>query len=342
MVRLFIIALSVYICQNALSQFNLNLDIDARQLTPMKLSDISEESRYVALKMELVIGFVATDSFLFVSTGASAFYPTKFVQLDLSGKIIRTFDNNNKRFIFRCDSKNKRVILLYEKEIEFWDLNGTILKKITLSERLSILEETFISSIIGFDQNCVWIMQQFERNGKICCRICRMNIESEIQETVLERDMPIPDIGTFKLTYKVVHSSFGGKSYIGFEDNVIYEVDGMNVRPVVKYNIRNYRGELSKFTFDSRFTGRYLTIKYGSNMDNYMIVWYDTKANRTWQMKRVNAVGGIEDDIFHTGTCDNYRINGDFLVFRKQSNDLPEEMNVEKDHTVIFITKLKQ
>ena len=59
-------------------------------------------------------------------------------------------------------------------------------------------------------------------------------------------------------------------------------------------------------------------------------------------MKIDDWIGGIEDDIYHTGTCDNYRIKDDFLIFRKQSNDLPKEMNVEKDHTVFFFTKLKQ
>jgi len=61
MVRLFLILIITCICQIALSQVNLNLDIDARQLTPMKLSDISEESRYVALKMGGIFDYFVTD-----------------------------------------------------------------------------------------------------------------------------------------------------------------------------------------------------------------------------------------------------------------------------------------
>ena len=37
-----------------------------------------------------------------------------------------------------------------------------------------------------------------------------------------------------------------------------------------------------------------------------MRYWYDTKEKRSWQMKIENFVGGIEDDIYHTGTCNNY------------------------------------
>jgi len=87
MVRLILMVLSVYVCQTTLSQVNLNLDIDARQLTHMKLSDISEESRYVALKMDSIVDFFATDNFLFVSTGG--FFSTKLHQYDFSGNLLQ-------------------------------------------------------------------------------------------------------------------------------------------------------------------------------------------------------------------------------------------------------------
>jgi len=342
MVRLFFIVIITFMCRVALSQVNLNLDIDARQLTPMKLSEIAEKSRYVALKMGNIFDSFVTDKFIFVSTGSQgALAGNKWFQYDLSGKLVRTFDKDNQGFGFRCDSKNDLIVLFYDKEIEVWDFKGTLLKKVTLPERITILEETMRRSVIGFDQKHLWFMQQFERNGKICCQINKLNIESERLETVLERDLPLPDT-EIKVTYRVQYSSLGDKSYIAFYDNVIYEIDGKSMRPDVKYNIRNYRGELSYLAQDARFAGRFLSVKYGSNFFNYMLFWYDTKEQRSWQMKINNRVGGIEDDIYHTGACNNYQIDGDFLVFRKNSNDLPEEMNLEKEHTVFFITKLKQ
>ena len=60
MVHLFLIMIITCMCQIALSQVNLNLDIDARKLTHMKLSDISEESRYIAFKMDSVKNLFTT------------------------------------------------------------------------------------------------------------------------------------------------------------------------------------------------------------------------------------------------------------------------------------------
>ena len=332
MERLFVFLIIFLFHQITLSQVNLNLDIDVRQLTPMKLSDISEESHYVAFKMDSIVDFFAADNFLFVTTGG--FFPTILHQYDLSGNIIRTI-HNDKKFAFRVDSKNNRLIHGYVDKLEFWNYNGAFLNDISLPEQTG----SDSNSIIGIDQNNIWILYQNRQSEKVACRICRLNTENGRMETVLERDLPVPNI---PFHYKVCYSSFGGKSYISFPDNVIYEVDGKSVRPAVKYSIRNYRDELTHLLHDSRFAGRYLVVKYGSTIAKYMIFWYDTKEKRTWQMKIDDWVGGIEDDIFQTGTCDNYQIQGNFLVFRKQSNDLPEEMNVEKDHTVIFITKLKQ
>ena len=108
--RLFLFLIIVFFHQISLSQVNLNFDIDARQSIPMKLSDISEESRYVAFKMDSVIDFFATDSLLFVTTGE--FFPTRLHQYDLSGHIVRTI-HNDKNFTFRVDSKNNRLIYRY-------------------------------------------------------------------------------------------------------------------------------------------------------------------------------------------------------------------------------------
>jgi len=336
MLRISILLIIVFYHQIALCQVNLNIDIDARQLAPMKLSDISAESRFVALKMDS-IRCIVTDKYLFVAGGR-----LKGVnQFDMSGKLIKIINTDYERFMFRCDSKNNRLIILYENEMAFWDFNGIFQKKVVLPP---VQESSVSREIIGFDRNNIWISYQIwqRQNEKAVIRIYRMNIENERQERVLEREFPIPHLPFF---YKVWYSSFGGKSYIGFHDHVIYEVDGKNVRPAVRCNIRNYRDELSNhFVPEVRFAGRYLTIKYGATMSNRMLFWYDTKEKRTWQMK-INdwyGRGGIEDDIFHTGTCNNYWIDDDYLVFRKNSNDLPNKMNIEKDHIVIFITKLKQ
>ena len=338
MERLFSLLVIVFYHQIALCQVNLNIDINARQLTSMKLSDISAESRFVALKMDS-IRCIVTDKYLFVAGGRF-----KGVnQFDMTGKLIKKFNTDNERFLFRCDSKNNRLIFIYGNEgneLAFWDFNGNFIKKIVLPV---VQEKSTVRDIIGFDKDCIWISYQIwkKQSEKAVIRIYRLNIENERQDTVLEREFPIPQLPFF---YKVWYSSFGGNSYLGFHDNIIYEFDGKNIHPAVKYNIHNYRDEQSYMMHYSLFAGRYLTIRYGSSMSNCMLFWYDTKDKRTWQIKIKdwNGNGGIEDDIFYTGTCDNYWFNDDFLVFRKKSNELPKEMNIEKEHTVFFITKLKQ
>jgi len=334
MERLLFFLLIFFFNQIALSQINLNIDIDARQLKQMKLSDISAKSYFLALKIDSISNFIATDNFLFFSQG-NIFSAHKLYQFDLSGKLVRTF-NNDKNESFKVDSKNNRIFHRTDNDFSFLDYNGAFLKKIFLS--MQELRNNG-GTLLGFDKNNIWISYQEWQSEKVVIRICRLNLDNESQETVLEREFPVPQV---PFHYKVTHSSLEGKEYISFHDNVIYEINGKNVHPVAKYNIRNYRDEISHVVHQSRFAGRYLTIKYGPTFDNFLLFWYDTKEKQTWQMKINNRIGGIEDDIFHTGTCDNYSIDGDFLVFRKHSNDLPKEMNVEKGHTVIFITKLKQ
>jgi len=90
--------------------------------------------------------------------------------------------------------------------------------------------------------------------------------------------------------------------------------------------IHGYADKLEIWDYDGAFLNS-VSLPEQSNSDNKSIIGFDQ-----------NNIC----DLFHTGTCDNYQIQGDFLVFRKQSNDLPDEMNVEEGHTVIFITKLKQ
>ena len=335
--RILLFLIVAFLYQNVLSQVSFEVDIDAQKFTQMKLSDISaQNSFFVSLNISSILVTEIAGSYLFVSK-LEALY-----QFDLSGKLIRTFSNNNRVFRgFSSDSRNNRLIILYDNEIEVRDFNATFLKNILLPVPETIVGAKYRSSsrIIGFEENNVWIFQEFEQNGRSVCRICRLNIEDELMEIVLERDFPIFDFGSgVYLGYMAWYSSFGGKYYMGFHDNVIYEVDGKNVRPVVKYNIRNYREDIyDRLRLQINFTGRYFNLNYGTIGNRRKYFWFDVNDKQTWQVE-----GGIEDDIFHTGTLSTYSIQGEYLVFRKQERDLPIEMNVEKDHTVIFIIELKQ
>ena len=341
----FLIILSAH--QICLSQ--INLTIDARQVTQFKLSEITEQSHYMTLKTDNnspIFNTKVTDKFLFVQKNILEMGAFKgefmLYQYDLSGKLIRTFGNDKSRFsAFMCDLDNNKLIMIYNDSITVWDMNGRFLKTVRLPERSD--DKAPICQVFGFSQNNVWILQQTVQGSSLRCRISSINIENEQQtRTILERNFPHPNQGSYFIPYRAWYSSFGGKSYIGFHDNEIYEVNGLQTRSFIKYTIGNYRVDpLDYARLEKEIIGRFFHMKYGS-FDNRKLFWYDIKDKRTWQVQENLSKGGIEDDVFRTGTCDNYLIYGDYLTFIKKSDDLPKEMNIEKDHTVIFIIKLKQ
>jgi len=62
--KYFIYFLLAFFCQNGLSQ--INLTFDAKQLTSMKLSDISEKSYNISLKIDSASIIAATDKYVLI------------------------------------------------------------------------------------------------------------------------------------------------------------------------------------------------------------------------------------------------------------------------------------
>jgi len=328
----------LFIPQIGLSQINLDLTIDAHLSTPMKLSDISEHNHYMTVDIDNVLSFLATDSFLFISQGV--ILGERLNQFDLSGKLIQTFaDNNNKFKDFICDLENNRLILIYNNAITVWDLNGHFIKTIRLPENSNI-NGTYFCSVIGFKQNDVWILQHYILDEKYLCQISRMNIENEQMEIILERIFPVINVmGEGFFPYKAWFSSIDGRLYVGFHDDIVYEVDGTNVSSAVNYSIRNYKQAPLDYIFhEKKFAGRYFYMLYGDSEQSRSFL-YDTKENRTWQFQ---SVDGIEDDIFHTGKYNRLYIKEDYMTIRRKGSNLPKEMNIEENQNVFFIIRLKR
>jgi len=309
----------------------IELTINARQLTPMKLSEISEQSHCVALNIDSVSQVIATDRFLFASRGGNM--RNHLFQFDFSGKLIRTFEAKSGFSEFICDIENKRIVIPYSREATVWDFNGSFLKKIQIPEN---------SSVIGFAGNNIWMVQNMkESDDKIRCRIVCVNYENEHQEIILERIFPVFTIMNAIISYKAWFSSARGRLYTGFHENIFYEIDGKDVRPAFIYNIENYKEDYFDYAVHEKMVaGRFFTIKYGSFADTKLF-WYDTKEKKTWQMQMNYGKGGIVDDIYYTGNCDYYKINGNYLIFRKNKENLPKGMKIDGGF-VFFIIKLKQ
>ena len=329
---LLLIIASLY--QTGFSQ--INLTIDANRITPMKLSDISAQSYSVAMKMDNdTFSYFISDDYLFITKRLSLGKNSTLHQFDFSGKLIRViFGSNRPNGRIFCDVKSNKLLFdNLDGNITFWDFNGVFLKEVKIPEKAPL-------GVIGFEQNNVWlILRSRHDDEKVNYRICRLNYETEQLEVIMERVFPLG--GVFS---NACYSSFGGKSFVGFHDNVFYEVVGKNVRPAVKYNIRNFTEDPTYYTNAKIFAGRFFTMKYGNKLADRLLYWYDTKEKRSWQVREFMWKGGIEDDIFRTGTCDDYQIFGDYLVFTKRGDNLPKEMNKNADPNlnVFFIIKLKQ
>jgi len=217
-----------------------NLTFNAKQLTSMKLSDVSEQSYYIALNIDSAAIVAVTDDYILLHRNDNIY------QFDVFGKLIRKFDyikNLGGGFFF--DSENKSHIIspsTFAGEVSVWNLNGTFQTKILLPKS----SEGYLSRVIGFSQKTIWILQYItQKNDKVCLRISSMDIENDKLETVIERVFPVNE----HCFYKVSFSSVVSKPYIGFHDNIVYTIDGKNVRPVIKYNTLNINRVLPHFAW---------------------------------------------------------------------------------------------
>ena len=318
--------------QTGFSQINLTFDARA-PLTSMKLSEITEDGRYIAIGLDSIGTPIATDGYFFIrsfSKQRSGVY-----QFDLSGKLIRTFTND--RSDFRVDTQNNRLILISSgHDVSVWDLNGIFIKNISLPPRVT---ECSHYDIHSFGQNFIWIQQDIVEKDRITVRISRLNLGNERLETIMERNF------TKELHVILPHfhfSSVGGRLYVSDPINTIYQINGTQIRSAVNYNILNYSEQFNNSGFPSYnvvfprgFFGRYIYIGYTNR--GAMHYLYDTIKKRSWNFSE------LTDDVFHTGGTKDFRItqNG-YLIFEKKGADIPKGVNAERGSTVFFITKLKQ
>lgn len=340
---------------NLYGQTVKTVDIDVVKTDLLNLSDIAEDVIAVPLDdtSDILNRVFMTDKYLFVC-GLNS-----FCKYDLSGKLLygvkitEEFEYIND---ITGDAKKEMLFVAVGNKLLFYDFACNQIKEV---EAKYPIERCF------FHDEKIWIQSGGVIEDNInACRISYWDMSLNKETFTSFEHKPHPIIANAVINPYFYFSIFENKPVFSFGDaNVIYRFDGINVKPVIKWNIDipiktpyergifNYNGVVGKYLIVNYI--RYLTQEEEKKSPNTSYLYVeDMKTKKAFNVKFKGnrndlILDGLKDDIYHTGYCKiEHPLNKEgYFYFTKTPNEIKKNPSVNipvKSGPVVFIVKTKK